>query len=89
LQEGQNWEAIMYASAKKVDNLIATVDLNGNKSMEQPMKLLWEVSVPNLRLLIGIIDIEEGNNIEAIISGMTDAKSEPEKGNLFVYYILK
>lgn len=26
LQEGQNWEAIMYASAKKVDNLIATVE---------------------------------------------------------------
>ena len=31
LQEGQNWEAIMYASAKKVDNLIATVDLNGKQ----------------------------------------------------------
>ena len=31
LQEGQNWEAIMYASAKKVDNLIATIDLNGQQ----------------------------------------------------------
>jgi transketolase N-terminal domain/subunit len=31
LQEGQNWEAIMYASAKNVDNLIATVDLNGQQ----------------------------------------------------------
>jgi transketolase len=31
LQEGQNWEAIMYASAKKVDNLIATIDLNGKQ----------------------------------------------------------
>ena len=31
LQEGQNWEAIMYASAKKVDNLISTVDLNGKQ----------------------------------------------------------
>ena len=31
LQEGQNWEAIMYASAKNVDNIIATVDLNGKK----------------------------------------------------------
>ena len=28
LQEGQNWEAIMYASANKVDNLIATIDYN-------------------------------------------------------------
>ena len=31
LQEGQNWEAIMYASAKKVDNLISTIDLNGQQ----------------------------------------------------------
>ena len=31
LQEGQNWEAIMYASAKKVDNLIATIDYNGQQ----------------------------------------------------------
>ena len=35
LQEGQNWEAIMYATANKVDNLIATVILTENKSMEQ------------------------------------------------------
>ena len=31
LQEGQNWEAIMYASAKKVDNIICTIDLNGKQ----------------------------------------------------------
>lgn len=29
LQEGQNWEAILYASAKKIDNIICTIDLNG------------------------------------------------------------
>src|SRR5690606_10526381 len=28
LQEGQNWEAIMYAAHNKVDNLIATIDFN-------------------------------------------------------------
>ena len=31
LQEGQNWEAIMYASAKKIDNIIATIDVNGQQ----------------------------------------------------------
>jgi len=31
LQEGQVWEAALYASAKKVDNLIATVDANGRQ----------------------------------------------------------
>ena len=38
LQEGQNWEAIMYASAKKVDNIICTIDLNENKLMVLLMK---------------------------------------------------
>src|SRR5690606_27202030 len=32
LQEGQNWEAIMYASAKKVDNIIATIEFNGQQN---------------------------------------------------------
>uniref|UniRef100_UPI00286DFE9F transketolase n=1 Tax=Flavobacterium sp. TaxID=239 RepID=UPI00286DFE9F len=31
LQEGQNWEAIMFASAKKIDNYIATIDFNGQQ----------------------------------------------------------
>ena len=31
LQEGQNWEAIMYAAGNKVDNIIATIDLNGQQ----------------------------------------------------------
>ena len=31
LQEGQNWEALMFAAAKRVDNIIATVDLNGKQ----------------------------------------------------------
>ncbi len=31
LQEGQIWEAAMYASAKKIDNLIATIDFNGRQ----------------------------------------------------------
>ena len=31
LQEGQIWEALMYAAANKVDNLIATIDYNGRQ----------------------------------------------------------
>ena len=31
LQEGQNWEAIMYVGSKRVDNLIATIDVNGKQ----------------------------------------------------------
>lgn len=36
LQEGQNWEAIMFAAAKKVDNIIAIVDYNG-KQIDGPV----------------------------------------------------
>jgi hypothetical protein len=44
------------------------------------MKFCWEVSVQSLKLLIDVIDIFKGNDIEAIIAGMTDAKSRTGKG---------
>jgi transketolase len=70
----------MYALLK-VDNLIATVDLNGKQiDGTTDEVLLWEVFVPNLRPLIGKLLILKRNNIEAIISGMTDAKSRTGKG---------
>jgi transketolase len=48
LQEGQIWEAAMYASAKKVDNLICTVDVNESKSTVLPTKYwLWAQYVQN------------------------------------------
>ncbi len=82
LQEGQNWEAIMYAAGNNVDNLVVTVDYNkqqidGSLDDVLPMGDLrkkfeafdWKV-----------IDIEEGNNLEAIILGMKQAKAETGKG---------
>lgn len=82
LQEGQIWEAAMYASAKKVDNYIATVDLNG-KQIDGPTEEV--LSLGNLRAKFeafgwDVLEIKEGNNIEAIISGMTEAKSRTGKG---------
>jgi len=78
LQEGQNWEAIMYAAGNNVDNLIVTIDLNGQQidgatDTVLPMGNLqakfeafgWEV-----------ISILEGNNLEAILEGMKKAKSK-------------
>jgi transketolase len=67
----------MYASAK-VDNLIATIDLN--KLMVLLMKFYqWEVSKFEA-FDWDVLDIKEGNNIEAIIAGMTEAKSRTGKG---------
>ncbi|MDN3677744.1 transketolase [Flavobacterium paronense] len=82
LQEGQNWEAIMYASAKKIDNLIATVDLNGQQIDGSTNDVL---NLGNLKAKFeafdwDVLEIKEGNNIEAIIKGMTEAKSRTGKG---------
>lgn len=82
LQEGQNWEAIMYASAKKVDNLIATIDFNGKQIDGTTDEVL---SMGSIRAKFEafdweVIDILEGNNIEAILEGMNDAISKTGKG---------
>ena len=82
LQEGQNWEAIMYASAKKVDNLIATIDLNGKQIDGSTDEVLPMGSIRAKFEAFDwdVLEIKEGNNIEAIIAGMADAKSRTGKG---------
>lgn len=81
LQEGQIWEAVMYASAKKVDNYIATVDYNGQQIDGSTEEVL---SLGNLKAKFeafgwDVLEVKEGNNIEAIIAGMTEAKSKTGK----------
>lgn len=82
LQEGQNWEAIMYASAKKVDNLIATVDLNGQQIDGSTDHVLNMGSVRAKFEAFGwiVLDIEKGNDIQAILSGMNEAKAASGQG---------
>ncbi len=82
LQEGQNWEAIMYASAKNVDNLIATVDYNRQQIDGSTKDVL---NMGNLKAKFeafdwDVVEITEGNNIEAIIAGMNEAKLKAGKG---------
>ncbi|MGC6430236.1 MAG: transketolase [Jejuia sp.] len=82
LQEGQNWEAIMYAAAKKVDNLISTVDLNGQQIDGSTDDVLPMGSIKGKFEAFGwtVLEIEEGNKLEAIINGMAKAKAETGKG---------
>ena len=82
LQEGQNWEAIMYASAKKVDNLIATIDLNGKQIDGSTDEVLPMGSIRAKFEAFDwdVIDIEKGNDLEAIIAGMAEAKSRTGQG---------
>ncbi|EAR12887.1 transketolase, N-terminal subunit [Polaribacter irgensii 23-P] len=82
LQEGQNWEAIMYASAKKVDNIIATVDLNGKQIDGATDDVLAMGSIRAKFEAFGwdVLDIEKGNDIEAILAGLAKAKGLTGKG---------
>ncbi len=82
LQEGQNWEAIMYAAAKNIDNLISTVDYNGQQIDGSTDKVL---SLGNLKAKFEafdwtVVSIEKGNDLEAIIEGLKAAKSFTGKG---------
>ena len=78
MQEGQNWEAIMYAGAKQVDNLIATIDLNGQQIDGSTKDVLDLGDLGQKFEVFGwhVEHIKEGNNIEAIISGMKKAKAQ-------------
>tara|TARA_R100001369_G_scaffold73863_1_gene102500 strand:+ start:532 stop:1377 length:846 start_codon:yes stop_codon:yes gene_type:complete len=82
LQEGQNWEAIMYASGKKVDNLISTIDLNGQQIDGSTDDVLPMGSIKGKFEAFGwtVLEIEKGNNIEAVLKGMAEAKSLTGKG---------
>ena len=82
LQEGQIWEAAMYASAKKVDNYIATVDVNGKQIDGTTDEVLSLGSLKAKFEAFGwdVLEIKEGNNIEAVLTGMNEAKSRTGKG---------
>jgi transketolase len=82
LQEGQLWEAFMYASGKKVDNLIATIDYN-KKQIDGSIDEVLPMG--NLTAKLEAFDwlvLEEfqGNNIEAIINTLNKAKELTGKG---------
>ena len=82
LQEGQNWEAIMYASGKKVDNIIATIDLNGKQIDGATDDVLPMGSIKAKFEAFGweVLEVKKGNDIEAILAGLAEAKSLTGKG---------
>ena len=77
LQEGQNWEAILYASANKVDNLIATVDLNGKQIDGSTDDVLYMGSISEKFRAFDweVLELEEGNNVKKIVETQSKAKS--------------
>jgi len=82
LQEGQVWEAAMYAAGKKVDNLIATVDYN-LKQIDGATDDVMPLG--NLRAKFEafgwkVLEVEKGNDIASIIEGLKLAKEATGKG---------
>ena len=81
LQEGQNWEAIMYASAKNIDNIIATIDVNGQQIDGSTPDVIDMGDLKSKFNSFGwnVCEINQGNNIQSIIDGMNKAKSKTGK----------
>ena len=77
LQEGQNWEAFMFASAKRVDNIIVTVDYNGQQIDGSTEDVL---DLGNLKLKLEafgwkVFEIIDGNSLNEIYNVMIEAKN--------------
>ena len=81
LDEGQNWEAIMFAAHKKVDNLIATIDYNGQQIDGPTDKVM---ALGNLRAKFEAFGWEvmemDGNDMDAVVAGLNHAKTLSGKG---------
>lgn len=81
LQEGQIWEAAMYAAGKNVDNLIATVDWNGRQIDGDTEKIMPLGDLKAKWLAFGWDVLEmQGNDMSAVLAGLTEAKSRTGRG---------
>jgi len=81
-QEGQIWEALMFAPHHKVDNLIATIDYN-NKQIDGDVDKV--LSHRNLKAKLqefgwDVIEVLDGNDMSAMVAALNDAKSRTGKG---------
>ena len=81
LNEGQIWEAVLFAAHHKVDNLISTIDWNGQQIDGPTDKVM---SLGNLRAKFEAFGWEvtemEGNDVDAVVAGLEKAKSLTGKG---------
>ena len=86
LQEGQIWEAIMFAAHHKVDNLIATIDWNGQQ-IDGPTKKvmnLGDLSAKFAAFDWEVTHLEQGNDINEVVKALEHAKTFIGKGKPIV-----
>lgn len=82
LQEGQNWEAIMFAAHHKIDNLIATIDWNGQQIDGATDSVLGLGDLRPKFEAFGwhVVNLDKGNDMEAVVNTLEAAKAETGKG---------
>ena len=81
LDEGQNWEAIMFAAHHKVDNLISTIDFNGQQ-IDGTTKEVMDIGniKTKFEAFNWVVMEMEGNDIDAVINGLEKAKGISKQG---------
>lgn len=82
LQEGQIWEALMFAAHNKVDNLISTIDYN-NRQIDGDVDDVLSLGDLHAKLeAFGwtVLNEKNGNDLEAVIAILEKAKSETGNG---------
>ncbi len=82
LQEGQNWEAIMYAAGNNVDNLIVTVDYNKQQidGATDTVLPLGDLRAKFEAFNWEVLEIENGNDLDDVINGLKAAKEKTGNG---------
>jgi len=80
-QEGQVWEAAMYAAHHKVDNIIATIDYNGQQ-IDGSIKEIMDLKDLKAKWIAFGWEVQEfnGNNLEEVINGLEKAQTLAGKG---------
>ena len=81
LDEGQNWEAIMFAAHQKVDNLISTVDWNGQQIDGPTHKVMNLGDLPAKFEAFGweVLLLPNGNDLTEVIATLEDSKNLSRK----------
>ena len=85
LDEGQNWEAIMYAAHHNVDNLISAIDWNGQQ-IDGPTKKVMGLDSLHSKFQAFNWEVLEmnGNNMDEVVAGLNKAKTFVGKGKPIV-----
>ena len=82
LQEGQVWEAALYAGSKNIDNIIATIDANGQQidGSTEEVLAMGDIGLKFVAFGWQVIQIIDGNDLSQVIDGLTSGIKHSGKG---------